>query len=91
MSGRSGGRRGGRGGRGGRKPFTGAAKQTKKKKAIEDYFFYVGSSKQVSDYEITAEIVINHIKKTFKKGNDISESLRLLEEPDVTKWRPTLQ
>jgi hypothetical protein len=35
---------------------------------VEDYFFYVGSSKEASDYEITAEFVVNHIKKTFDCG-----------------------
>ena len=37
----------------------GAKKGTvKKKKTLEDYFFYVGSSKQASDYEVTANFVI---------------------------------
>ena len=31
-------------------------------KVVEDYLFYFGSSKQASDYEITAEFVVNHIK-----------------------------
>jgi hypothetical protein len=55
--------RGGRGGRGrgGRTITT----TTKTKKAIEDYFFYIGSSKQASDYETTSEFVINYIKKTM--------------------------
>ena len=35
------------------------------KKTVEDYFFYVGSSKQSLDYEITAEFAVNHIKNTF--------------------------
>ena len=53
----------------------GAKKDTvKKKKTIEDYFFYVGSSKQASDYEVTADFVINHIKKTFEYGQDISDA-----------------
>ena len=61
------------------------------KKTIEDYFFYVGSSKQASDYEIPAEFVLNHIKKTFDRGNDIAEALRTLEKPDTDVWRPTLK
>lgn len=71
MAGRSPNRRGGRGGRGGRGRGSGTS-INRKKKTIEDYFFYVGSSKQASDYEITAEFVINHIKMTFDRGNDIA-------------------
>ena len=68
-----------------------ANKNAKKKKSIEDYYFYVGSAKQASDYEVTAEFVLNHIKKTFDHGNDIAESLRLLREPNINLWRPSLR
>ena len=64
---------------------------SKKKKTLEDYYFYVGSSKQASDYEVTEEFVINHIKKTFDRGLDISEALRNLQKPDTNSWKPTLQ
>ena len=63
----------------------------KKKKTLEDYYFYVGSSKQASDYEITAEFVINYIKKTFDRGLDISEALRKLETPATDSWKPKLK
>jgi hypothetical protein len=77
MTGRFGNRKSGRGGRGrGR----GGPTQTKTKKTVEDYFFYVGSSKQASDYELTAEVVVNHIKKTFDRGNDIAEAIRTLSK-----------
>ena len=33
------------------------------KNTVEDYLFYVGSSNQASDYEITAELGVNHIKR----------------------------
>jgi hypothetical protein len=87
MTGRFGNRKSGRGGRGrGR----GGPTQTKTKKTAEDYFFYVGSSKQASDYEITAEFVVNHIKKTFDRGNDIAEAIRTLTKIDTSMWKPTL-
>ena len=80
--------RGGRGARGGRgNTFH---KTPKRKKAIEDYYFYVGSSKQASDFETTYEFLLNHIKKTYTRGNDISEALRTLEDPDSDQWKPTL-
>ncbi len=54
-----------------------------KKKTIEDYYFYVGSNKQASDYEIAAEYIINHIKKTYDGCNDIAETLRTLTKADI--------
>jgi hypothetical protein len=90
MTGRFGNRKSSRGGRGrGR----GGPMQTKtKKRTVEDYLlFYVGSSKQASDYEITAEFVVNHIKKTFDRGNDIAEAIRTLVKTDTSLWKPTLQ
>jgi hypothetical protein len=83
MSGRYGNRSAGRGGSIGKPSYI--------KKTVEDYYFYVGSSKQASDYEITAEFVVNHIKKTFDRGNDISEALRTLVRPDTDTWKPTLK
>ena len=90
MAGRSPNRRGGRGGRGGRGRGSGTS-INRKKKTIEDYFFYVGSSKQASDYEITAEFVINHIKMTFDRGNDIAESLKEESSCDTDAWKPALK
>ena len=51
---------------------------THKKKAINEYKFYIGISKQASDNEVTLEFIINYIKITFLHGNDIAESLRTL-------------
>ena len=63
----------------------------KKKKTLEDYFFYVGSSKQASDYEVTANFVINHIKKTFDYGKDIGDASKELKVPDIKLWETKLQ
>ena len=52
--------------------------------------FYIGSSKQSSDYENTSQYLINNIKKEYVRGNDISEALRALTRPDIEKWEPTL-
>eukprot|EP00957_Ditylum_brightwellii_P190664 14514491-Ditylum_brightwellii.AAC.1 len=61
----------------------GQYKTIKKSTTIEEYVFYVSSSTQASDYEITAECIINYIKKTFDRGNNIAESLRNLVKIDV--------
>jgi hypothetical protein len=61
------------------------------KKSVEDYVFYLGSSKQASDYETTAEYLINYIQVTFDYGEDIAESLYTLEEVDLSVHKPKLQ
>ena len=63
----------------------------KKKKSIKDCYFYVGSNEQASDFEVTSEFIINHVKKTHQCGNDMSESLRKLEKLDAKAWKPKLQ
>jgi hypothetical protein len=68
-----------------------STKEAKKKKSIEDYFFHVGSSKQASDLETTSEFLVNYVKKTFDRGNDVAEALRMLTPEDTELWTPTLQ
>jgi hypothetical protein len=92
MSGQCGNRRAGRGGRGrGSGRESSVSKPSCIKKTAEDCHFYVGSSEQASDHETTAEFVVNHTKKTFDRGNDISEALRTLVRPDADAWKPTLK
>ena len=62
-----------------------------REKTTDDYIFYIGTIKQASDYELSVEFIINYIKRTFTRGNDISESLRTLTEFNTKQWRPTLQ
>ena len=62
-----------------------------RKKGIEDYLFYVGTSKQASDFEISSKFIINYIKQTFERGNDIAESLRTLSIQDTDEWKPKLE
>jgi hypothetical protein len=68
-----------------------ASKEVKKNKTIDDYFFYVGSNKQASDFETTSEFLINHVKKTFDRGNDVAEALRTLIKEDTDVWKPSLK
>ena len=63
----------------------------KPKKCTKDYKFNLGTSKQASDYILSATYIINHIKKRLLTGNNIAKSLRLHQETDVSKWKPTLQ
>jgi hypothetical protein len=90
MTGRYGNRRGGRCGRG--RGRTSSTKPAYTKKTVEDYFLYVGSSnKQASYNEITNKFVVNHIKKTFDRGNDVAEALRRLVKADTDTRKPTLK
>ena len=60
------------------------------KKSINDYVYYVGSSKQASDYEVTTKFLINHIMKTFEYGEDIAEALTNLEPINLSVLEPTI-
>ena len=94
MSGRGNPRRGG-GGRGrtsgGRRIPQQSNKPVNRKKTVEEYYFYVGSSKQASDYETTSEYIINYIKKTFDRGNDVTKALWTLVKTDPETWKPMLK
>ena len=76
-------RRGGRGGRGWAYKKDNKKTYDKKKKTLEDYYFYVGSDKQASNFESTYKFMVNYIKRTYTRGNDVAESLRKLEAPDI--------
>ena len=43
--------------------FRKAIKGNKPKKVIKDYQFYIGTNKQVAEYEIVAEFIINFSKE----------------------------
>ena len=75
MSGHYGNRKGGCGGRvggNGRGQVMSTPSTSHTNNIVEDYLFYVGSIKQALNYEITAEFVVNHIKKTFDQRKDVS-------------------
>ena len=65
--------------------------QNRRNRSIEDYIFYLGTNKQASDYEVSSEFILNYIKRTFERGNNIAESLRTLTKLDTKSWRPKLQ
>jgi len=61
-----------------------------KKKTLSDYNYYLGRSRQASDYKKTTEFLINHIKKTYDHGKDIATALKNLSEFDLTPYAPKL-
>eukprot|EP00957_Ditylum_brightwellii_P091149 6939860-Ditylum_brightwellii.AAC.1 len=93
MSGRTGNHRARGAGRRRRGKTKGNAQQIKtpKKKTLEDYIFYVGTSMQASDYEMTAQFLINYVKKTFDRGNDVAETLHNLVKFETDDWKPKIK
>ena len=88
----------GRGGRGfGRRTNTSQTSTSKssatssKKKTLADHVYYVGSAKQASDYVTNTIFIINHIKKTYRGGNDVAEALTKMEEFDFNSIKPIRQ
>ena len=90
-------RKPGKAGRGGRnrKPATQStvAKNANdnRKKTLADYVFYIGSAKQASDYVVTSQYILNHIRKTFEHGDDIADALEAQQKPDFDDWMPALR
>ena len=64
---------------------------SKTKKGISDYQFHIGTNKEAAEYEIAAEFIINFIKRTFDRGNDIVETLRTLTIQDTSVWMSKLK
>jgi hypothetical protein len=67
--------RGGRPNRLGRNSTSYTTQSRINKKNPQDYQYFLGSTKQASDYESTTSYLINHIKKTYNYGNDIATAL----------------
>ena len=61
-----------------------------KEKSFSELKFYIGSAKQASDFETTRLFLINHIKKTFKHGNDIATALEKEEPYNINIHLPRL-
>ena len=60
-----------------------------KRKTINDYMFYLGSSQAASDYQRTQEYLINHIRNTYAKRDDIATALEDLTEFNYGLLAPT--
>ena len=66
-------------------------KSNKPKNSISDHQFYIGTNSQAAEFEIAAEFIINFIKRTFDRGNDIAETLRTLTIQETDNWMPKLK
>ena len=66
-------------------------KTIKLKKGIIDYHFYIGTNNHSLEYKNSSEFIINYIKRTFDRGNDLVEIIRTLKIQDTDKLMPTLK
>ena len=60
------------------------------KKTLSDYIYFLGSAKQLADYDTTTDFIINHIVKTFTFGNDIGIALSTKKPYNMDQHRPSL-
>ena len=60
------------------------------KKDLKGFNYYLGTSQQATEYEMTTEFIKNHIKKEFDYGNDIATALDNLQEFRITDLKPIL-
>ena len=63
----------------------------KKKKSLEDYEHCIGSRKQVYDFEVTINCIIDHAQDHFDRGHDVTASLRIFTDLVSYEWIPTVQ
>ena len=66
-------------------------RSNRNKKSLSDYTYYLGNSRQASDFENTTEFIIIYIKKMYSQGKDIAKALHDLEPINTLNWRPTLE
>ena len=54
------------------------------KKSLADYMNYMGSNKNTTSYETTTDYLINHIQKTYNKGDAIATAIE--KGTDQDSW-----
>ena len=81
----------GRGGQGFKNNNNDVRRNASTKKTLQDFTFYFCSVKQASNYKNTVLFVINHVKKDFNRGNNITEALQKLEYKNTENCNPVLK
>ena len=59
--------------------------------SLKDYVFNFGSAKNAGDYATTEMFILNHIRRTYKEGEDIAQVMEKGEDIDFTTIAPTMQ
>ena len=83
----------GRGNSGFRKKGKGNGKDKKPtaRKGLSDYQYTVGSAKQASDFVTVTNYLVNYIRRTYVKGEDIANALENLEDVDLKAEAPSMR
>ena len=78
-------------GKGGRGNSRNSGKHNKEpqRKTLADYIYKVGGPRQSSDCIKITKFLINHVRKTFKFGDDIGQALE--DRAEITLTPPVLQ
>ena len=71
--------------------FNSASKVPQQCKTLQDYQYYIGSSKQASNDVTITLYLINHVQKTFDYGDNIASALDRKAEVDLSAHMPQLQ
>ena len=58
---------------------------------MAEMVYYVGSSKQASDYVTVTHFLINYIRRTYTKGEDVAVALETFKEVDFEPDRPKMK
>ena len=59
--------------------------------SLKDHVFNFGSAKNAGDYTTAEMFILNHIRKTYKEGEDIASAMEKGEDLDFTKIAPKMQ
>ena len=64
----------------------GTGNQPKVKKTLSDHIFYTGAVMQASNFVKVKKFLINHIKKSYDYGDDISGALKKDRQRNFDDW-----
>ena len=56
---------------------------------MEEHEYCAGSSKQVTNFEVVTNYIINNTQENLDKSHNVAESLRVLTNLGTVSWRPT--
>ena len=63
--------------------------QNWRKWSIDDYIFYLGTSKQASDFQVSLEFTLNYIKRTFKRATISQKAYEPCQKLIHKHWDPS--
>jgi len=68
----------------------GSKSSTEKKKTLNDYVYYLGSSQQADNYVTVTTYITNYIKRTIDGSEDVTNAMDALTEMDFDAIKPKL-